>query len=61
MKNFVKLSKDEMKMVLGGLHELTIESHQCDNGTTQYTCTGMSVIDCIDDCISQYGGNCGCS
>lgn len=43
MKNFVKLSKNEMKMVLGGFDDGTIKSDggDCDSDcTTNDDCTG---------------------
>ncbi|MFC5282409.1 hypothetical protein [Pedobacter alpinus] len=68
MKNFVRLSKNEMKMVLGGDWEEQEDPGEgggtvrtCGNNDAPYNCEG-SLIGCLNSCVETYGNRCsGCT
>jgi hypothetical protein len=66
MKTFVRLNKNEMKMIMGGtIEDESIDGggsdRKCKYGSTTYNCSG-SLLGCLDKCIEDYGTACeGCT
>jgi hypothetical protein len=63
MKNFVRLNKNEMKMVMGGTTEDEVGEGtiKCNGGGSQYTCSLATVLDCTVECGDTHGTTCmGC-